>query len=222
VNIVDLDKNPPPNPVADDRNDGFERAALPERPQRTSAAWGVWRPWWYSYWVWHSSRDGGGYWCDHGWWEFDFDRYGANLTGSMQIKPDDHNPTAGAGSMKSGYGINESVTANVSSSQSASVTPAQSAVSYFPAFRYETFWRLLDADIGGGHSGFGFKQNPYSAYRNRTHFTPIWMPDGTYTVNTHIIDCWTPDGMLSVNLSGSVNIRGTLWDDWHIAPLSPR
>lgn len=59
----------------------------------------------------------------------------------------------------------------------------------------------------------------YSTYNRRTHFTPIWYPDGSYTVNTWVIDCWTPAGMLSVNLTDSLNIRGNLWDDWHIAPL---
>ena len=42
----------------------------------------------------------------------------------------------------------------------------------------------------------------------RTHFTPIWLPDGSYTPYTWLIDCWTPDGMLSMNLTDSVTIRG--------------
>ena len=44
------------------------------------------------------------------------------------------------------------------------------------------------------------------------------MPDGEYRVYTYLLDCWTPDGMLSVNLSNAVQISGSLWDDWHIAP----
>ncbi|MDR1204251.1 MAG: hypothetical protein LBL26_02045 [Peptococcaceae bacterium] len=223
--IVDLDKNPPPNPVADDRNDDFSPAPVPGRPQTLSASWGVWSPWWYAYWVWYSDvdEDGNdhGYWVDEGWWEFDHHRYSASLTGTMRITPDTHNPTAEGRVMKTGYGINETVTAVVSSSQSASVTAAQNAVSYFPEFRYETFWRLLDRSVSGNGSEFRFKPNPYSTYRNRTHFTPIWMPDGAYTVHTWLIDCWTPAGMLSMNLTDALTLRGTLWDDWHIAPLSP-
>lgn len=66
ANIVDLDKNPPPDPNADDRNDGFSRPSIPAGEQITNASWGVWRPWWYSYWVWHSGDDDDdGYWCDH-------------------------------------------------------------------------------------------------------------------------------------------------------------
>ena len=44
VKIVDLDKNSPPNPVADDRNDSFSRVAVPNRTVKNTASWGVWRP----------------------------------------------------------------------------------------------------------------------------------------------------------------------------------
>lgn len=217
--IVDLDKNPPPNPVADDRNDSFTPAAVPDREQKTSTYWTIWRPWWRAYWVWHGGEDG--YWCDHGWWEFDLDRYSASLSATMRVTPDTKNPTASGRTMKSGYGVNQAVTANVSSTQSSATTPAQNAVSYFPEFRYESFWRLLDR-VGSGYSArFEFKKNEYSTYRGRTHFTPVWYRDGSYTVNTWLIDCWTPTGMLSMNLTDSLTIRGSLWDDWHIAPLKP-
>lgn len=69
VKILDLDKNPPPNPVADDRNDSFRASAVPNRAAKSSASWSVWRPWWQEYWVWHSDYDDegndNGYWCDH-------------------------------------------------------------------------------------------------------------------------------------------------------------
>ena len=68
VKIVDLDENPPPDPNADDRNDGFTRPSVPVKAEQTSATWGIWRPWWYEYWVWHDGDDDDdGYWCDHGW-----------------------------------------------------------------------------------------------------------------------------------------------------------
>ena len=213
--IIDLDKNPPPNPVADDRNDSFRPAAVPQRAVKSSASWSVWRPWWQEYWVWHSTGDDDGYWCDHGWYEFDLDRYNASLSVSMSIKCDDKNPTASGRTMKSGYGVSQTVNGSISSNQSTAVTQPQNAVSYFPEFEYETYWRLLER-MGSGR--FEFQKNNYSTYKNRTHFTPIWMPDGNYTVNTWLIDGWTPDGMLSANLTDSLTIRGSLWDDWHVAP----
>lgn len=218
--IVDLSKNDPPNPVADDRNDSFSRAAVPNKVQKTSASWGVWRPWWHAYWVWHGT-DEDGYWCDHGWWEFDWLSYTASLSASINVVPDTKAPTASGKTMKSGYGINQAVTANVSTNQSSAVTEAQNAVTYFPEFKYETYWRLLERTQAGYSSKFEFKTNKYSTYKRRTHFTPIWFPDGSYTPYTWLIDCWTPAGMLSMNLTDAVTIRGSLWDDWHIAPVKP-
>ena len=218
--IVDLNQNPPPNPVADDRNDSFSPAALPSRAEKTTAQWSIWRPWWYAYWVWHSTGKNSGYWCDHGWWEFDLDRYTASLSATMEITPDEKNPTASGTTMKSGYGLNEVVTARVSSSQRSATTALQNAVSYFPEFGYDLFWRLLDRiSVSPSSSRLEFQMNEYSTYDRRTHFTPIWYPDGAYTVNTWVIDCWTPVGMLSVNLNDTLTISGNLWDDWHIAPM---
>ena len=221
VKIVDLDKNPPPNPVADDRNDSFSHSSVPNREEKTNANWSIWSPWWRAYWVWHSTGEDSGYWCDHGWWEFDLEQYAARLSSDMSIKNDSKNPTASGSAFKSGYGINQTVTGNVSSNQSSAITYAQNAVSYFPEFHYETYWRLLERVSGGSNARFEFKKNNYSTYKNRTHFTPIWMPDGAYTVNTWLIDVWTPDGMLSMNLTDTLTIKGNLWQDWHIAPLNP-
>lgn len=221
IKIVDLDKNPPPNPVADDRNDSFSYVPIPRREEKTNANWSIWRPWWQEYWVWHSTGEDSGYWCDHGWWEFDLDQYSARLSADMRITNDSKNPTGNGSTFKSGYGINQLVNVNINSNQSSAITYPQNAVSYFPEFRYETYWRLLDKTSNGSSPKFEFKKNNYSTYKNRTHFTPIWMPDGAYTVNTWVIDVWTPDGMLSMNLTDSLTIRGNLWQDWHIAPLKP-
>lgn len=217
--IVDLGKNPPPNPVADDRHDGFSYSSIPSRPVKTSASWTVWRPWWQENWVWHSGDDDDdGWWEDCGWWEFDLDSYQASLSASMSIKCDSKNPTSNGRIMKSGYGINQTVNGSISSNQSSAVIQPQNAVSYFPEFGYGTYWRLLER-MGSGQ--FEFQKNSYSAYKNRTHFSPIWMPDGAYTINTWLIDGWTPDGMLSANLTDSLTIQGNLWQDWHISPKKP-
>lgn len=217
ANIVDLAGNDPPNPDADDRNNAYTRPSLPSNAQKTSASWGVWRPWWQAYWVWHGSSSNG-YWCDHGWWAFSYDTYRADLTASMSITPDDRAPTAAGKTMKSGYGINQTVLANVGTNQSSAVTAPQTALTYFPEFRYQSYWRLLERTSG---SRFEFARNRYSTYNRRSHFTPIWLPNGSYTPYTYLQDCWTPAGMLSLNLHDSVNISGSLWDDWHISPVTP-
>jgi len=221
VKIVDLDKNPPPNPVANDRNDSFSYGTVPRREEKTNANWSVWSPWWYSYWIWHSTGEDSGYWCDHGWWEFDLNQYNARLSADMKLTNDSKNPTGNGSIFKSGYGINQLVSSNISSNQNSAITYPQNAVSYFPEFRYETYWRMLERTSNGSSSRFEFKRNNYSTYKNRSHFTPIWMPDGPYTVNTWLIDAWTPVGMLSMNLKDTLTVRGNLWQDWHIAPLKP-
>lgn len=222
VRVVDLSRNPPPNPLADDCNNSYKRPdSTPNKPEKTSASWGIWRPWWHSYWVWHSTGEDSGYWCNHGWWEFDYDTYSASLTAAMYITPDEKSPTAARDTMKSGYGINEVVTATVNTTQPSATTQAQNAVTYFPEFSYAGFWRLLDRTVAGYEAKFEFKRNPYSTYNRRTHFTPIWFPDGPYTPYTWLTDSWTPAGMLSMNLTDSVNIQDNLWTDWHIAPVRP-
>lgn len=221
VRIVDLDKNPPPNPVADDSNNAFSYVSVPIRHEQISANWSVWRPWWRANWVWISTGLYSGFWVDYGWWEFNLDQYYATFTANMTIVPDNKNPTANGQSMKSGYGINQIVAASISSNQSTAVTSPQNAVSYFPEFQYQTYWRLLERVQSGPSSRFEFQRNHFSTYKNRTHFTPIWMPDGSYTVNTWALDAWTPVGMLSMNLTDSLTIRGSLWDDWKVSPLKP-
>ena len=114
--------------------------------------------------------------------------------------------------MKSGYGINEKVTASISGN--GEHTELQNAVAYFPEFYYNTYWRLLEKTGGA----LEFRKNKYSTYNNRTHFSPIWYPDGNYKVYTWAIDCWTPAGMLSANLTDSLTIKGNVFDDWHVSP----
>lgn len=242
ANIVDLDGNDPPNPVADDRNDSFRAAPVPTNVEVTTASWGIWSPWWQENWVWvpvwvkcwHSDSwtdDEGkthrdrwyhwvdeGYWEDQGWWEFDYNSYSASLTADMKITPDDLSPSATAVSLKSGYGIQEEVTARVTTTQSSAVTAPQNAVTYFPEFGYKDYWRLLDCTVSGKRSTMTFKDNPYSTYNRPTHFTPIWYPDGEYKAYTWLLDCWTPVGMLSMNLTDSLTVSGNLWEEWHIAP----
>ena len=116
--IVDLDDNPPPNPVADDRNDGYrkENAVMPVNPEKTQAAWSVWKAKWKEKWVWHSDwnwesedhsasceagctqshghwEDDGEY-VDEGWWEFEEKHYSASLTADMHLVTDEKAPTA--------------------------------------------------------------------------------------------------------------------------------
>lgn len=236
--IVSLEENPPPDPLATDTNPRFSLPALPSNAQKTSASWSVWSARWHANWVWESDWDwesedcdddcpencsGGhgswvdnGEWVDHGWYDFTSTSYSASLSGSMELHPDDIVPTASGDTMKSGYGVKESAVSSFGSNAPAShYAPAQTAVSYFPEFGYENYWRLLSCS-GGNNASFSFKPNEYSTYGRNVHFTPVWYPDGReYRVYTYIIDAWTPAGMLSVNVDDSIQIQGSLYDDWY-------
>ena len=159
-----------------------------------------------------------GEWKDFGKYVFESNSYSASLTGSMEIHPDDIVPTAEGDIMKSGYGIKEDATASLSvNAPETHYTPDQTAVSYFSEFSYEDYWRLLQSSSGNGlTTNFTFQPNEYSTYNRNVHFSPVWYPDGVpYTVYTYIIDAWTPVGMLSLNVSDSIQIQGSLYDDWY-------
>ena len=94
-------------------------------------SWSVWWARWHPYWVWHSTGDGDGYWVDEGWYDFFRDNYSASMTATTRIEPDEKVPTAAGNTMKSGYGVGNTVTATVRTSAPMShYTYGQTAVSY--------------------------------------------------------------------------------------------
>lgn len=143
--------------------------------------------------------------------------YFASLNVSKaQTNPDEKVPTASGKTMKSGYGFNADVGTAVSSNGTA--TGVQTVVALFPEFKYDKYCRVLDAITNGFSAAFKFKENLYSMYKQRVHFTPIWYPDGTYKTQLVVFDAWTPDGMLVTDVSDTITIKGNVYDDWHIAP----
>ena len=142
--VVDLSGNDPPDPKATDTAGSWRPSSVPSREEKSYAAWSVWWAQWHPYWVWHSTGDGDGYWVDEGWYDFFRDNYSASMTATTRIEPDEKVPTAAGDTMKSGYGVSNTVTATVSTSAPMShYTYGQTAVSYFPEFNYTTYWRLL-------------------------------------------------------------------------------
>lgn len=231
--VAELTEKTPPDPTAKDRNDSFRTPSAPAETTQASNTWSVWsaawKPvWnWIEHWVWvtHSGWSAGGewvdkgHWVDAGYWEYKSTSYKATLLADMKLLPDDKVPTAKGKKMRSGYGVKITVTGDVRSSARNDITGAQTAVTYFPEFTYKTYWRILDRVTSGLSSGFAFRQNEYSTYNRRVHFTPLWYPDGKYTAYTLLEDAWTPSGMLTARLTDYVTINGSVYDDWHVAPL---
>lgn len=220
--VVKLEEKTPPNPTATDRNDSFRLSVVPSRSVMLASSWTVWYAephWvWDSNWTWSDGR-----WVDVGHWEKDgwnfyTNAYHATLVPKMTLLPDDKDPTAQGKLMKSGYGVKINVSSSTNATVRSWVTGAQTAITYFPEFGYKKYWRILNLMQRGTNAEFAFKSNLYSTYNRRVHFTPIWYPDSAYTAYTFLEDAWTPAGMLSANLTDSTQIKGNVYDDWHIAP----
>lgn len=215
--IVDLNENPPPDPLATDTSPGYSVPALPDNPQKLTANWGVWSCYWVPVWEWCDHGDDDGHWVDRGYWEFEYTGYSASISGTMNLMPDDIVPTARGKDMKSGYGVKTDVRATLSTSApSGHYTNPQTAFSVFPEFQYKTYLRLLQRVSSGRSTKFTFQPNEFSTYNRAVHFTPVWFPDNTnFVVYTQVWDAWTPDGMLSVNLNDYVSIHQSVFDDWY-------
>ena len=204
VKIEGIGDNPPPDPGPNDRNPYFTQGSLPNQSEKKTASWTVWETY----------KSGGV-------WKHRKKSYSASLKLNMNITPDGKVPTRSGKQMKSGYGYNNLTTASVTTTQSSAVTGAQNAITKFPEFRYETYSRLLERTTGGLNAKFEFKRNLYSTYNRRVHFSPVWYPDGAYTAHTYVMDCWTPVGMLKGNVTDTLTIKGSVYDDWHSAPINP-
>ena len=205
INVVKLEEKTPPDPTYYDRNDGFTPPAAPDYGSNLSTTWGEWQ----------AKKI-------FGIWTWKYVTYGASLViHDSTLKPDERCKTDyrignGMTTMKSGYAVEVSVEPLVQYGGGVSrydVTPVQNAVATFPEFSYQKYDRLLEKVDARRWS---FKQNPYSYYSNRIHYTPLWFPDVDYVVPVCVFDAWTPGGQLYATTTDAVNIFGDVLDDWVI------
>jgi hypothetical protein len=203
----------PPDPKATDRAGPYFQYINPSAISGTySTSWGLWE------WVNNS---------------FQYQSFSASVTSKLTVAPDSRVPTAFKRSddlwqIKSGYGINEKVTTQVSTSSSDpdAITGVQRTISYFPEFEYNDtsydnsgYFRIMEMLSGGNSASFDLQVNPYSRFGSHAHFLPIWFADNRlYTPETYSFDVWTPKGMLSISSTDSVYINGSLFDDFQTGP----
>ena len=224
--IEEIVDNEPPDPKANDRNDLYQLPNVPVQTETETLSWGVWSASWHEYWEWIPNWEwtgthwvDNGQWVDNGWYDFTFNRYHATLDANQSISPNSKVPTASGNRMKSGYGFDTSLECRIDTNAPVrAYTQAQTTQMFFPEFEYSTYFRVLDRNVQSYRSIFQFKENRYSTYKSRSHFTPVWFPDGAYKTYTMVYDAWTPAGMLRVNKTASLNLVGNLFEDWHIAP----
>ena len=224
--IEEIVDNEPPDPKANDRNDLYQLPNVPVQTETETLSWGVWSASWHEYWEWIPNWEwtgthwvDNGQWVDNGWYDFTFNRYHATLDANQSISPNSKVPTSSGNRMKSGYGFDTSLECRIDTNAPVrAYTQAQTTQMFFPEFEYSTYFRVLDRNVQSYRSTFQFKENRYSTYKSRSHFTPVWFPDGDYKTYTMVYDAWTPAGMLRVNKTASLNLVGNLFEDWHIAP----
>ncbi len=206
INVTELEENIPPDPTYYDRNDGFTLPVVPDYGSNLSTTWGEWyAEEFFGVWLWK------------------YVTYSASLQiHDSALNPDQRCKTAyrmgnGQTTMKSGYAVEISVDPMVQYGAGVSsydVTPIQNAVATFPEFGYEEYNRLLEkVDV----RRWAFKQNPFSYYSNRIHYTPLWYPDDmAYTVPVRVLDAWTPGGQLYTTVNESLYIFDDVINDWYI------
>lgn len=206
INVTELEENLPPDPTYYDRNDGFTLPVVPDYGSNLSTSWGEW----------YAEEF-------FGVWTWKYVTYGASLQiHDSSMNPDQRCKTAyrmgnGQTTMKSGYAVEISVDPMVQYGAGVSsydVTQIQNAVATFPEFEYQEYNRLLEkVDT----RRWAFKQNPFSYYSNRIHYTPIWYPDDmAYTVPVRVLDAWTPGGQLYTTVNESLYIFDDVLNDWYI------
>ncbi|WOO35781.1 hypothetical protein R2R35_18545 [Anaerocolumna sp. AGMB13020] len=153
-------------------------------------------------------------------YDFTTNNYSASLISTTaSIKPDSKTKVTNTNDyyIKSGYGIELKVNSSISGN--SDVTGIQNAVVYFPEFKYGTYRRIGKLPGAGLNGVIEFPVNMYSLHKSRVHFLPIWFPDKEYKVYIETLDAWTPGGMLCDYTTASINVKGSMWDDFHISVL---
>lgn len=222
VTVSDLKEKEPPDPVYDGPGIGagqyipnFQLREQPRWGSRREVSWTEWQAEW---------KDFG----DYGYWRFYKETTTAKLWASYTLKPNDRVKTDfkllnGSYEMKSGYGVDIDCEVRVitSGGDLDAVTPVQHMVAVFPEFYYQNYNRFLEPENRYWlYTTWHFRKNPASYYSDRTHFTPLWYPDGMdYPVQLAIFDAWTPGGQLYATVDDSIYIDGgACLDDWYIRP----
>ena len=160
-------------------------------------------------------------------WEYRWVQSTVNLAVKTHVKPDSRVKTAIQKSlesydMKSGYGVNVIVETDTCPHNTTEddFTDVQIVSARFPEFEWKTYNRLLEkVDYYSGFDSWQLKQNEYSYYSKRVHFTPLWYPDKTdYPVYVDVCSAWTPAGQLFyTRAANNITINGSCYDDWYIA-----
>jgi len=81
-----------------------------------------------------------------------------------------------------------------------------------PYLRVADAMSIASGDLGDKINSWKYPASPYSSIGSRLHFTPLWIPDGTYTILAQTFYAWSPVGQVYSYQTNSVNIVGDMYD----------
>jgi len=124
--------------------------------------------------------------------------------------------------IESGFGISitEASTVTTNYDRPEKLVGTQMVWLFYPETLYGSppYLRVADAmsiasgDLGDKINSWKYPASPYSSIGSRLHFTPLWIPDGTYTILAQAFYAWSPVGQVYSYQSNSVNIVGDMYD----------
>ncbi len=153
--------------------------------------------------------------------------YTAQLHTTTTLTPDAtavykvQNPSTGAWTTRSGYGLNTEVTVELNGIDSTMFAGNAKVNAYYPEFNYTTSAaksNMLDRmseNPDGYSANYALPIDTDSISGSRMHKTPIWYPDGEYSVKFEVHDLWTPAGVLTATDYAVINIKGSMYDDYY-------
>ena len=156
--------------------------------------------------------------------------FNVTAAASVQLTPDPRatsstfDESSNIWTMRSGYGFGNTTTVHVTTNYDRPelITLPQRIRVYFPEFDYDQQNNLRELEQTGQTGSatdytvtYSFKQNPQSRALAKLHFTPLWFPDGDYNVLENARDIWTPGGQLNMWGTTTLNISGSVYDDWY-------
>jgi len=153
--------------------------------------------------------------------------YTAQLHTTATLTPDAtavykvQNPSTGAWTTRSGYGLNTEVNVELNGTDSTMFAGNAKVNAYYPEFNYTTSAaksNMLDRmseNFNGYSANYALPIDTDSISGSRMHKTPIWYPDGEYSIKFEVYDLWTPAGVLTATDYAVINIKGSMYDDYY-------
>ena len=145
------------------------------------------------------------------------------LSTAFALSPDPRVAIAGKPDViESGFGLAATATTTVSTNYDhpEKLVGPQLLYAFYPETYYglSPYSRYADAltvsrgSLGDMSIGWQYPISPFSTVGSRLHFTPLWIPDGTYPVLAQAFYAWSPVGQVYEYQADPVTILGDMYD----------